>query len=239
MNKVFKVSSQIFEMFPDAKIGLLVVKAVDNNKKNTRFESLLKAIQKDAREKINPDAVLELSKIKDWREAYLKFGCKPSMFRSSIEALLRRIVKNNFVTSISPVVDAYNYISIKYQLCVGAMDIECIDGDLALTLTSQNDSFRGIGEREFMPVSDGEVAYKDSSGDVLCRAWNWRESDKSKITDQSKNILFLIEGLASTTKEEVLLAIDELGSLVSELSLEKAESAYIDLSTKDVVFKLE
>lgn len=216
MNKNFKVNPAIFDDFPDTKIAILVFSNLNNALKNNEVSSLLKKAQKEIASTIAAEEVPSLPKIKDWRDAYTKFGCKPSSYRSSVEALLRRITKNNFLRDISTAVDIYNLISIKHQLCVGAMDLSNVSGDILLTKTENNDFFQGIGEDVKIPVSQGEVAYKDELGDILCRAWNYRESNKSKITEETTDIFFSIEGLSSTSTEEMLAALEELESLVEK-----------------------
>ncbi len=216
MNRNFKIAPEIFTDFPDAKIGVLVFTKMNNANKNSEISLLLKQAQKDVVATVAAEEVPLLPKIKDWRDAYSKFGCKPSSYRSSVEALLRRITKNNFIRDISTAVDLYNLVSIKHQLCVGAMDLSNVSGDIFLTKTGDNDFFQGIGEDQKSKVCQGEVAYKDEQGDILCRAWNYRESDKSKITEGSTEIFFLIEGLASSSNDEILAAVEELSLLIEK-----------------------
>ena len=62
---------------------------------------------------------------------------------------------------------------------------------------------------------DGEVVYMDEK-EVLCRRWNWRECDKSKMTEKTKNVTLVVEGMVPVTKDEVGLIINELAELVSK-----------------------
>ena len=64
-----------------------------------------------------------------------------------------------------------------------------------------------------MPPHAGEIVYTDSK-DVLCRRWNWRECDKTKLTEKSRNVALVLEGIAPATTEDVKAAADELAELI-------------------------
>ena len=48
------------------------------------------------------------------------------------------------------------------------------------------------------------------------RAWNYRESDQTKITENISNVYLLLEGLEHTSHEEIANALSELNELVSQ-----------------------
>lgn len=75
-----------------------------------------------------------------WREAFSKFKTKKGA-RSSIEALLKRIEKGNTVGGISPLVDVYNEVSLRFALSCGMENLDAIQGNLRLTVTEGGDSF--------------------------------------------------------------------------------------------------
>ncbi|MFC2158447.1 phenylalanine--tRNA ligase beta subunit-related protein, partial [Acidobacteriota bacterium] len=66
------------------------------------------------------------------------------------------------------------------------------------------------GDEEFFPLNsteiehpkEGEVIYRDNHS-VLCRRWNWRESDKTKMTTHTRNVLILAEGLPPVSSSEM------------------------------------
>src|SRR3989344_2939818 len=76
----------------------------------------------------------------------------------------------------------YNYISIKHVIPVGGDDLDKIDGDLELTFAKGNEKFVQLNSSEIDHPKKEEVIYKDDK-EVTCRRWNWRECDKSKMTE--------------------------------------------------------
>ncbi|KKL84027.1 hypothetical protein LCGC14_1968860 [marine sediment metagenome] len=128
----------------------------------------------------------------------------------------RRILKGKSLPAINPIVDIYNFISIEYILPVGGDDIDQIDGDIMLTIADGTERFIMLGSDKPEEIKKGEVIYRDDR-EVLCRAWNYRECDKSKITTNTKNVCLVVEGLEHTSEEEVLKGLSRLKELLVPL----------------------
>lgn len=105
-----------------------------------------------------------------WREAYRKFKTKKGA-RCSIEALLKRVEKGNEVSSINPLVDIYNAISLSYGIPCGGEDLDQFVGDLNLCLAQGGEPFMALGDSGEDPALPREVIYKDDLG-AVCRCWN-------------------------------------------------------------------
>lgn len=208
----FKINPRIFEDFDEPVIGVTIAKGIDNKNDNPQIQKLLREAEANLREKLNGVEVSEHPHITPWRETYRKFGSKPRDFRCSAEALTRVVLRGSEIRKISPLVDLYNLISIKYILPVGAEDLNKMQGDLELTFAKGSEDYIPLGEEENDPPKIGEVIYRDDLG-VICRRWNWREGDRTKITEGTKNAVVVIESVASIPIKE---AVEELASLIKE-----------------------
>lgn len=204
----------IIKQFPDVKIGVLIAENVNNKNSCPKIAEFTQQAEESIRKTITLENLSALPKINDWREAYRAFGCKPSEYRSSIEALLRRILQGKQLPSINPIVDIYNLVSIKYLLPAGGGNLDKIKGDIQLTKATGTEHFVMLGSSTPTPVNSGEIVYVDDK-EVLCRAWNYRESDTTKITDDIQNVYLLLEGLQHTSEEEITHALSELTVLIS------------------------
>lgn len=212
----FKVDESVRELFPDTKIGILLFNNIDNTKLHA-LEPLLREKEEDIRKHLTLKDLDSNPKITDWREAYRLFGCKPSQYKCSIEALLRRVLQGKEIPSINPIVDAYNIISLEFLLPIGASDVDCIDGNVTLTIADGSEEFIMLGKKQPETIRAGEVIYKDEV-EVLCRAWNYRECEKTKITEHTKFVIFFIEGLTHTSREEIEEAIEILERVLTPFS---------------------
>lgn len=73
--------------------------------------------------------------------------------------------------------------------------------------------FREIGQEEIKNPNPGEAIFKDDNY-VLGRRWNWRQSEKAKITKDSRNINLQIEGVYPITRKDIKEAGNELMDLI-------------------------
>ncbi|MGH3389093.1 MAG: B3/B4 domain-containing protein [Actinomadura sp.] len=143
-----------------------------------------------------------------WQEAYRGFGAKPKRTRPSVDALLRRA---GALPAINRVVDVYNAVSVEYVLPVGGEDLDAYEGAARLV--------RAVGDEPFDTSADGtavvehpepgEVVWRDDAG-VTCRRWNWRQCTRTRITESTKNALFILERLEPYPLERLGEAADEL-----------------------------
>jgi len=168
-------------------------------------------------------------RIISWREAYRSFGAKPSKHRCSIENAIRAILNSGEFPSINKAVDVYNAISLKYCVPAGGDDLDHVVGDIVLTFARGNERFVPLNGTDSMPPKEGEAIYRDDEG-VLCRRWNWRECDKSKMTAESTNLCLVVEGLPPVSAEEVRQILAELGEAIERFC---GSSAILHLVDRD------
>ncbi|NGX40481.1 MAG: Phenylalanine--tRNA ligase beta subunit [Candidatus Anoxychlamydiales bacterium] len=232
----FKIDQSVANLFPSIKVGILSAEGIENSTTDTDISLLLDEEQENCKSQFISEQISSIPKIRDWREAYRKFGFKPSSYRSSIEALIRRVLKGKNLPSINPIVDLYNLISIKYLIPIGADDLDKIEGIINLTIAEGNETFLKLGSDVPETAQKGEVIYRDDK-EVLCRCWNYRECEKSKITEATKNVCLVFEGLESTAKEEILKSISDLKELISKYCRGGFKEYYLDKSTLEAISK--
>jgi DNA/RNA-binding domain of Phe-tRNA-synthetase-like protein len=224
----FTIDPAIFDAFPDVNVGLVCFQTIENKQEIPEITTALRAAEADLPGHLGASTVVEHPHIHPWREAYRKFGAKPKENPSSIENLIRRILKGSPVSNINSVVDIYNLISLKYLVPVGGEDLDKIIGDVQLTFAGDSEApVKLLGEPEARPPKPGEVIYKDDEG-AICRRWNWKEADRTKFTLQTKNGILVIEGLPPVGREIIQMAITELSSLVQKHCGGTAQTAILN-----------
>ena len=213
----FAADETFWQLFPQAAIGVAVVedmKPADEVPAEDRaaIEKLLDRANVLAERHLTSDTISENAPVKAWREAYRAFKTKKGA-RCSIENLLKRVLKGKPVGTITPSVDIYNAISLKYALPVGGEDIDTFDGDMVLGVTDGGDAFLPLGEETDDPTLPGELCYRDDAG-ALCRCWNWRDGQRTALTDTSKRAVLIIECVEPERIDDCRAAIDELSDLL-------------------------
>ena len=216
--KKFVTEDSFWELFPDAAIGVVVARGMKtadevSDEDKAEIERLLVRANMMAERHLTSDTISENAPVKAWREAYRRFKTKKGA-RCSIENLLKRVLKGKPVGTITPAVDIYNTISLTYALPVGGEDIDTFQGDLRLTVTEGGDAFLPLGSDESEdPTLPGELCYLDDAG-AVCRCWNWRDGQRTALTDDSRNAFLIIECVESARVDDCRAAIDELAELV-------------------------
>ena len=117
--------------------------------------------------------------------------------------------------------------SLKYTLPMGAHDLGGSSEDICIRLALPGDTFLPFGgEAEETPDS-GEVVYAVGN-QVRTRRWTWRQSEHGKITPESTDIFFPIDGFTDFNREQVLAARDELQTLVKRIFGVEAAVGFVD-----------
>lgn len=229
----FKIDSKILEQFPELNIGIVVAKGINNAAVNDEIMDLIREESKTIRENFNKETLSANPRIGAWRKAYSSFGAKPKKYKCSVENLYRMILEGIELRHINKIVDIYNYISIKHMIPVGGDDIDKVDGDITLKFALGNEPFTRLNSQEIENPKEGEIVYTDSK-EVLCRRWNWRECDKSKMTEDTKNVTLAVEGLPPVTNEEVKTILKELSELVQNFCGGEIKTFVLDNAMPEV-----
>lgn len=229
----FIADKSFWELFPDAEIGVVVLNGIDNSDAvYAAHEEIIDelATANDAAVKWIPMSPLSKNPVVAvWRDAFKLFKKKKGN-RASIEALLARVDKGNYVGRINPLVDIYNAASLTYALPVGGENLDSFVGDLRLTITEGGDEFFALGDEENNPTLPGELCYLDDAG-AVCRCWNWRDGQRTMLTEETKNAFLIIESVDTSRHEDLLKIMDQ----IKEKSVEYlGASVYTaDVITKD------
>lgn len=145
----------------------------------------------------NTQNILEVIDI--WRQVYARMGAK-TKYRSSLESLYRYFVKHGNLYEISPVVDFYNAYSLSRAVSMGGFDFNAIPGDVWLRKAKSGDVFIPLGGKQQISPRDGEIVYA-AERTVLCRCWNYQDSDLTKIKSSTENVLFIVDIVSTASKD--------------------------------------
>ena len=160
----FSIAADIFQKWPDFLCGVVVCKNLDNRLEDQHTTELIRETESQIRKDLVLDNLFQNPFFSSWRKAYSAFGSEPSRFKCSSEALTRRILKGDSIRHINKLVDAYNYISIKYRTPVGGEDLDRIKGEVQLKISDGTELFSPLGDSNSETVDKGEVVYLDNEG---------------------------------------------------------------------------
>lgn len=232
--KKFIIEDDFWELFPNAKIGIITCNGIDNTiKDENQYKDMISQGEKEALTHLSNEEFSSNEVIKVWRDAFKKFKTKKGA-RSSIEALLKRVSTGKGLGTINPLVDIYNSISLKYAMPCGGEDMDKFIGDIRLTKATGDESFITLGSDKSEPPYEGEIVYKDDEG-AICRCWNWRESVRTMLTEDTKNAFLCIELVDENREKEFENALKELSQLVEENLGGKSEISILHINNKEAI----
>ncbi len=232
--KKFIIEDDFWELFPNAKIGIITCNGIDNTiKDENQYKDMISQGEKEALNHLTNEEFSSNEVIKVWRDAFKRFKTKKGA-RSSIEALLKRVSTGKGLGTINPLVDIYNSISLKYAMPCGGEDMDKFIGDIRLTKATGDESFITLGSDKSEPPYEGELVYKDDEG-AICRCWNWRESVRTMLTEDTKNAFLCIELVDENREKDFENALKELSQLVEENLGGKSEISILHINNKEAI----
>lgn len=207
---------------PDYSAALIVATGLEPGPSSAASEALLQKAEAHALGLLEGCEPHELAEIAAWRQAYLSFGVKPRDARSSIEALMRRSDKG--LPRIDRLTDTYNAVSILHLTPIGGEDLHGYQGPAQLVIATGDETFDTMadGEPVIHQATPGEVIWRDDAG-VTCRRWNWRQCIRTRLTENTTDALFIVDGLGPDSSDR---AQATASTLIEALAIDSPTAAF-------------
>lgn len=201
-NRSYTIAPEIFARFPGYLRGVVVAHGVSNGPSPADLVALLRAAEAEVRRTVDPAAIAEQPRIRSWREAFRVTGAKPSEYRPSIEALVRRVVRGDPLPAINALVEIGNIISLRHLLPAGAHAVDQLTADLWLRPATGAEAFTALdGETIEHPVP-GEIILAQGE-QVLTRRWVWRQGIITLVQSETTAVELNIDGLPPVAAADV------------------------------------
>jgi DNA/RNA-binding domain of Phe-tRNA-synthetase-like protein len=152
--------------------------------------------------------------VRSYREFYWRIGIDPTKTRPSGEALRRRVARGNPIPRINNIVDAGNIASLITLVSIGIYDLDKIKGSLKLTLSKGGETFIPIGSDKPVILNKGFPILIDDEGKIL-HLYPHKDSELTKITENTRNILIISAGIPFLDKGLVKKALEITAKLIS------------------------
>ncbi|MEU6961309.1 B3/B4 domain-containing protein [Streptomyces chrestomyceticus] len=206
----------VADAFPDTLIALVTATGLRGREPWPDTTAALDALEQQLADGVWQPADESDPRIEAWHTAYRSFGTNPRRIRPSVDALGRRFAKKGALPRINPAVDSYNCVSVRHGLPAGAFDLDHVTGDIAIRHADGTEEFTPLGEPDTTETpKPGEIVYADTTG-VLTRHWNHRDAHRTRVTEDSTHVTFVLETLQAARDGHLLkTAADELRSLLT------------------------
>lgn len=209
----YSIAEDIFARFPGYGRGVVLVYDVTNGDSPDEILCLLRDAEESVRRQLRIETIAEHPRIKCWREAYRSFGARPAEFRSSIEAMARRALRNEPLPSINTLVDIGNAVSLQHLIPTGGHAIDVLTQDISLRPARGDETFVPFGSDTPESPLPGEIIFVEGNT-VLTRRWTWRQANHTLTLPTTRAIEYNIDGLPPVTLQEIEEVCREVMGLV-------------------------
>jgi DNA/RNA-binding domain of Phe-tRNA-synthetase-like protein len=228
--------AELTERFPAFRVALVVVDGISiPATPPSALETWIAATVAEAADTLSGQELGNLPELKCWREAYKAFGEKKTSYRSSVERLLKGIQRGNGLPRVNAFVDAYNTVSVRYRMPVGADDRDLVTPPLAFRYSRKDDSFIALGDpiQADDPPKPREAVYADAAK-CLCRRWNWYQDARSAIRPETRRAVLTIQSNCAETAGQVEAAAELLCRQIAQACGGSAAWAIADAERPEV-----
>ncbi|MGY3677642.1 B3/B4 domain-containing protein [Streptomyces sp. TE33382] len=202
----FRIAPAVADTFPDTLIAVVTATGLHGHEPWPSTTTALQDLEQRLADGTWRPADENDPRIEAWHTAYRSFGTNPRRIRPSVDALGRRLTKKGTLPRINPAVDSYNAVSVQHGLPAGAFDLDQVTGDVDIRYADGTEEFTPLGEPGTVETpKSGEIIYTDSTG-VLTRHWNHRDAHRTRVTEDSTSVAFILETLHATRDGHLLKA---------------------------------
>lgn len=209
----YTVYPEVFALDENISFGIIIGRGLRVTESTELDQADLREAEAEMRARITPEEIRSLPNVEASREVLKKAGINPNKFTPSVEAMLKRVAKGNNLSVINSLVDLCNVISIRHGISLGGHDLKDIQHDLEVRFSKEGDRFLPFGETAWEEMEEGELIFT-AGPEVQTRKWIWRQSELGKITKDSKDVFFQLQGFAGNDALE--LAMADLKKLIEE-----------------------
>ena len=178
----YTIAPAVFERYPLFRRAVLVARGVDNRRELSEVAALLRDAEATARRD-------ELADFKNhpalaaWADVFRSMNLNPNRYPPSVVNLIKRTRKGTALPYVNTLVALFNCVSLRHLVPCGGDDLDAVTGDLRLDFARGDECYVPLGRPDTLehPPVD-EIVYMDTGNkDVFCRAWCWKNGDRSKL----------------------------------------------------------
>jgi DNA/RNA-binding domain of Phe-tRNA-synthetase-like protein len=200
-----KVSQDIKNLLPNFKVGIIQYSSITVSESPQMLKGRLQLFQESIYFDLEDKPVTDIKGIQEWRTIFKKVGTDPSRYRPSVEALYRRIKKQDYLHTINSAADLNNFFSLQYEVPIGIYDLDKINGAIELRVGKSGDEYTGINGR--LINMENKLLTSDTTGPF---GSPFVDSERTAVTEASQNAVQVIYLKPS-------LSVDQCEKLVQSL----------------------
>jgi len=186
------ISNQIVEKVPQFKLGVIHYRKIVVSDSPQMLHSRMQLLQEQLKLEYEGTKLAVIDEIQQWRRIVKTLGVDPSKYRHSAEALMRRVMKGDFLPSINSAVDVTNLLSLQYKIPFGIYDVNKLQPPIQVYIGAEHDEYEALNGRMYHLVNKLTLADKHGAfGSPFV------DSKRTSVTDETTECLQIVYLLPS------------------------------------------
>ncbi|MFD6440622.1 B3/4 domain-containing protein [Peribacillus sp. NPDC060186] len=181
------ISANLSSKIPDFKVGIITYENIEVGPSPQMVKGRLQLFQEALYFDLDEKELTDFPGIKEWRKIFKTTGTNPSRYRPSVEALYRRVKKQNYLTSIHSATDLNNFFSLLYEVPIGIYDADKLAGDISIKIGESSDEYDGLNGR--LNSMENMITSVDRDGAF---GSPYVDSERTKVTEETKKAIQII-----------------------------------------------
>jgi len=194
-----KVEPTLQARFPGLQAGMHTIRRVAVTRENPGLETLRSEVINSIKTRYRLENLKDGPTFRAYRDFFWRVGIDPTKTRPAAEALIRRALGDGTIPNINTVVDAYNLASMNTEVALAAFDAQRLVGELLMRGAERGERFLGIGMDKPVELTGVEVVVSDA--EKLIAIYPYRDSDDTKVTTATTEVLLMVCGVPGISDE--------------------------------------
>ncbi|MFE0505268.1 B3/B4 domain-containing protein [Peribacillus butanolivorans] len=206
------ISANLSSKIPDFKVGIITYENIEVGPSPQMVKGRLQLFQEALFFDLDEKELTDFPGIKEWRKIFKTTGTNPSRYRPSVEALYRRVKKQNYLTSIHSAIDLNNFFSLLYEVPIGIYDADKLTGDISIKIGESTDEYNGLNGR--LNSMENMITSADRDGAF---GSPYVDSERTKVTEETKKAIQIIYLQTKTPIKEAHQLTESLMKMFLEI----------------------
>jgi DNA/RNA-binding domain of Phe-tRNA-synthetase-like protein len=209
-----RIDQSILDKLPEFKVGIITYKDITISSSPQMIKGRLQLYQESISLDLETMPLADYKGVSEWRKVFKQLGMDPSKYRPSHEAMLRRIAKRDFVSTIHSAADINNFFSIQYGIPIGIYDLYKVNGDISIKIGGVDDSYDALNNRMIDAFS--KIVSTDNQGPFGSPFVDSKRTAVTEETTSALQIVYLKPSIASISEiNELLSAMSKMFTQVN------------------------
>lgn len=197
---------------PNFKLGVIKYENIQVGDSPQMLKGRLRLFQESLYFDLEEKSLNEFPGIKEWKKVFKDAGTDPNRYRPSVEAMFRRIKKQNYLGSINSAADINNFFSLQYQVPIGIYDLDKLKGNIEIKIGAEQDEYTGINGRVIN--MDKKILSRDELGAF---GSPYVDSERTAVTTETTSAIQFVYLRPSTNPESAEKLVNSLKDMFIQI----------------------